>query len=165
MRGEEMMSYRKMTEGDIGSILQFLESYTPETNVLRWQDVEEHSKFTRQALNAHPRIKEAYSSAKSRLAEARINRSASTEPVALTPEFEEHIQALYKKIQLLEHQHELWKRRWYRIAFHIRNEGVQIFSIDKPVPIGSPPLSDKEVRKILEPFDQDIPPVASRKNN
>lgn len=160
-----MMSYRKMTEGDIGSILQFLQSYTPETNVLRWQDVEEHSKFTRQALNAHPRIKEAYSSAKSRLAEARNNRSAPTNPVALAPEFEEQIQVLYKKIQMLEHQQELWKRRWYCIAFHIRSEGVQMFNIDKPVPIGSPSIPDKEVRKILETFDQDIPPVANRKNN
>lgn len=159
------MSYRKMTEGDIGSILQFLESYTPETNVLRWQDVEEHSKFTRQALNAHPRIKEAYTSAKSRLAATRNNRSAPAAPVALTPEFEGLIETLYKKIQVLEHQQELWRRRWYRIAFHIRNEGVQMFNIDKPVPIGTPPIPDKEVRRILEHFDKDIPPVASRKDN
>ena len=157
-----MTSFRKMTEGDISSILQFLESYTPKTNVLRWQDVEEHSKFTRQALHAHPRIKEAYLSAKTRLAEARNASPAPTKPLALAPEFEEQIKALYKKIQILEHQHELWRRRWYRIAYNIRKEGVQMFNIDKPVPIGSPPISDKEVRKILDRFDEDIPPVASQ---
>lgn len=157
------MSYRKMTEGDIGSILRFLEDYNPEANVLRWQDVEEHSKFTRQALQAHPRIKEAYLSAKSRLAEARNTKHSPTASLSLGAEFEEQIKALYKRIEILEHQRELWKRRWYCIAYHIRNAGVQMFNIDKPVPIGSPPMSDKEVRKILERFDQDIPPVASHR--
>lgn len=157
-----MTSFRKMTEGDISSILQFLESYTPKTNVLRWQDVEEYSKFTRQALHAQPRIKAAYLSAKTRLADARNAKPTPTTSLVLAPEFEEQIKALYKKIQILEHQHELWRRRWYRIAFHIRNEGVQMFNIDKPVPIGSPPISDKEVRKILDRFDEDIPPVASQ---
>lgn len=157
------MAYRKMTEGDIGSILLFLEDYTPETNVLHWKDVEEHSKFTRQTLQAHPRIKEAYLSAKSRLAEARNTKYSATASFALAPEFEEQIKALYKRIETLEHQHELWRRRWYCIAYHIRNAGVQMFNIDKPVPIGSPPMSATDVRKILEKFDQDIPPVASHR--
>ena len=159
--GEMTMAYRKMTEGDIGSILLFLENYNPETNVLRWQDVEEHSKFTRQALQAHPRIKEAYLSTKSRLAEARSAKPSATVSLVMGPEFEEQITALYKRIEILEHQHELWRRRWYCIAYHIRNEGLQMFNIDKSVPIGSPPMSAKDVRKILENFDQDIPPVAS----
>ena len=160
---EVTMSYRKMTDGDIGSILQFLEDYNPEANVLRWQDVEEHSKFTRQALQAHPRIKEAYLSAKSRLAEVRSSKQSPTATLVMGAGFEEEIKELYRKIETLEHQRELWKRRWYCIAYHIRNAGVQMFDIDKPVPIGSPPMSEKDVRKILESFDQDIPPVASHR--
>lgn len=160
--GGIMVSFRKMTDGDITSIILFLENYNPNNNVLRWQDVEEYSKFTRQALHAQPRIKVAYLAAKSRLAEVRNAAHLPSAPPALAPEFEEQIKALYKKIQILEHQHELWRRRWYRIAYNIRKEGVQMFNIDKPVPIGSPPISDKEVRKILDRFDEDIPPVASQ---
>lgn len=158
-----MMSYRKMTEADIGSILRFLENYSPKANVLRWRDVEEYSKFTRQALQAHPRIKEAYLLSKSRLAEARATKNSVAAPLILAPEFEEHIKSLYKQIEIMQHQHELWRRRWYCIAYHIRNAGVQMFNMDKPVAIGSPPISAKDVRKILENFDQDIPPVANHR--
>jgi len=159
------MSYRKMTEGDVVAIVEFLESYRSDENVIRWQDVEAFSKFTRQALNAHPKIKAAYRSAKDRLADARQVESSPAPVCGVSAEIAEEMESLRKKIAVLEHQQVLWRRRWYCIAYHIRQQGIQMFNVDRPVPIGSPPLSEKEVRRLLEDFDQDIPPVASHRSN
>ena len=159
------MSYRKMTENDVVAVVKFLEGYRSDENVLRWQDVEVFSKFTRQALNAHPKIKAAYRSAKDRLAEARQVEIAPVATWSSSAEATEEIESLRKKIAMLENQQVLWKRRWYCIAYHIRQQGIQMFNVDKPVPIGSLPLSDKEVRQILEELDQDIPPVASHRSS
>ena len=159
------MSYRKMTEGDVVAIVRFLESYRSDENVIRWQDIEDFSKFTRQALNAHPKIKAAYRSAKDRLAEARQVESSPAPICGVSAELTEEIESLRKKIAMLENQQVLWRRKWYCIAYHIRQQGIQMFNVDKPVPIGSSQLTDKEVRRLLEDFDLDIPPVASHRSS
>lgn len=155
------MRYRKITEGDIKQIVNFLASYSSPGNTLRWQDIEGYSKFSRQALQAHSRIKEAYREAKSRLAKEKADKRTAI-PQLDSAASAELVEKLYAKIAVLENQHELWRRRWYCIAYHIRQEGIQMFDIDKPVPIGAKHLSAKEVRSELERFDSDIPPVTSR---
>ncbi|KGK23458.1 hypothetical protein [Pseudomonas plecoglossicida] len=152
-----------MTDRDVQAIVQFLLNYSPESNVLRWQDVEGFSNFTRQALSANTRIKSAYQTAKKRLAES---RKVVVEPVLnyeAPADLLRRIKALEDQVEVLENQRALWRRRWYCIAYHIRQQGIQMFNVDKPVPIGSPVLPDKEVRKILEDFDKDVPPVASHR--
>lgn len=152
-----------MADRDVQAIVRFLLDYCPESNVLRWQDVEGFSKFTRQALSANPKIKSAYQAAKKRLAESRkvvVEQVVSYEAPA---DLLRKIKDLQGQIEVLENQRALWRRRWYCIAYHIRQQGIQMFTVDKPVPIGSPVLPDKEVRKILEDFDKDVPPVASHR--
>lgn len=38
-----------------------------------------------------------------------------------------------------------------------------MFDVDKPVPLGRQALTTKDVRKILEPFDQDMPPTPAHR--
>jgi hypothetical protein len=154
-------SYRRVTEGDIKRIVDYLASYSSPEQVLSWRHVEQFSKFTRQALQAHPVIKEEFQSAKSRLAIERESRKNPKPPLD-TQASSDLIEKLYERITLLEHQQELWRRRWFCIAYNIRREGVQMFDIDKPVPIGAKQLTDREIRAELARFDGDIPPVADR---
>jgi hypothetical protein len=150
-----------MTEGDIKQIVAYLASYSSPEQTLRWKDVEQHSKFTRQALQAHSRIKEAYQAAKSRLAGERVS-DKKAKPLLDSAASAELVEKLYARIAVLENQQELWRRRWFCIAYNIRNQGIQMFDIDKPVPIGAKQLSAKEIRSELNRFDHDIPPVANR---
>jgi hypothetical protein len=156
-----MKSYRRVTEGDIRRIVDYLASYSSPEQVLSWKHVEQFSKFTRQALQAHPMIKEEFQSAKSRLAIEREYRK-NAKPVLDTQVSSDLIEKLYEKIKLMEHQHELWRRRWFCIAYNIRREGIQMFDIDKPVSIGAKQLTDREIRAELSRFDNEIPPVADR---
>ena len=143
-----MSTYRKMTEENVRSILGFLTSYDSPAKTIRWQDIEEYSKFTRQALQAHPRIKETYQATKSRLSNEKAALK-SAKPQLDSVASAKLVEKLYARIAVLENQHELWRRRWYCIAYNIRNQGVQMFDIDKPVPIGAKPLSGKEIRSEL----------------
>lgn len=156
-----MKSYRRVTEGDIKRIVNYLASYSSPEQALSWKHVEQFSKFTRQALQSHSKIKEEFQSAKSRLT---IEREAKKNPKPLLDSLasSDLLEKLYARIALLENQQELWRRRWFCIAYNIRSQGVQMFDIDKPVPIGVKQLSDKEIRAELSHFDQDIPPVADR---
>ena len=156
-----MSSYRKMTDGDIKSILRFLASYDSPEYSLRWRQVEEHSKFTRQALQAHPQIKKAFQDAKSKLLAEKISQK-DAKPQLDSAASAELVEKLYARIAVLEHQQELWRRRWFCIAYNIRNQGIQMFDVDKSVPIGAKQLSAKEIRRELERFEGDLPPVAIR---
>lgn len=156
-----MTSYRKMTEGDVKRIVVYIISYNSPEQMLSWKHVEQYSKFTRQALQAHPRIKEAFQAAKSKLANERASEK-NVKPLLDSLASPDLVKKLYARIALLENQQELWRRRWFCIAYNIRNQGIQMFDIDKPVPIGAKQLSDKEIRTELNRFDQDIPPVANR---
>lgn len=156
-----MKSYRRVTEGDIKRIIGYLASYSSQEQALTWKHVEQFSKFTRQALQSHSKIKEEFQSAKSRLSlerESKKNAKPLLEPLASS----DLLKKLYARIALLENQQELWRRRWFCIAYNIRSQGVQMFDIDKPVPIGAKQLADREVRSELSRFDHDIPPVADR---
>lgn len=60
---------------------------------------------------------------------------------------------------------ELWLRRWQQIAFHVRQNGIQISSVDKQ-PIGNAELpSNTETAIILRPFDKEIPLQENSRGN
>lgn len=160
------MTYRKMTDADVRRITKFIDECAESVGGLTWKAIEENSKFTRQALQAHALIKESYLQAKQKISEARKPKLPEERILTLAaPEVAEEIVRLRKRIEILEHREELWRRRWYCIAYHIRKEGVQMSDIDKPVPLGSIPLTAKNVRDTLDPFDKDVPPVARRRDN
>lgn len=94
------MTYRKMTEGDIRLILAFVQNFEPESNVLRWRDVEAHSNFTRQALQAHPQIKSAFLAAKERLIQKRPENKELDSSSASVPSSEK-VRALTEKISAI----------------------------------------------------------------
>ena len=61
------------------------------------------------------------------------------------------------KLEVVEYKRRenLWRERWQRIAFHIRQKGMQIHDIDQHVEENT--LSERETNTILRPFDKEIP--------
>ena len=51
-----------------------------------------------------------------------------------------------------------WEKRWQRIAFHIRQKGMQVLAIDQGIPEGADSPTERETSNILRPFDKEIPP-------
>ena len=47
------------------------------------------------------------------------------------------------------------QERWQRIAFHMRQKGMQIHEIDQMTRDNT--LSERETNNILRPFDKEIP--------
>lgn len=150
-----------MSDTEKKSIIEFIDTIVslPGTEKFTWRLVEEKFGFTRQALQAHLDIKAAYDIAKKQVT---MNRqSAKTGDLSLIDEeVVNTLRSLQKKIEVLENLEILWKRRWYRIAYNIRQQGIQMVDIDKPVPVGHEAIPAKTVNKILNAFDGDIPPVA-----
>lgn len=155
-----------MTDADVRKITKFIDECAESVGGLTWKAVEENSKFTRQALQAHALIKASYLKAKQKISESRKPKSPEEKILDLAaPGVAAEIVRLRKKIEMLEHREDLWRRRWYCIAYHIRSQGVQMSDIDKPSPLGATPLTAKQVRGTLEAFDKDIPPYAAHPNN
>lgn len=156
------MVYRKMSESDVHRVLHYIADATHER--LTWQMLEDHSGFTRQALQARDDIKGAYDSAKNRIRSSKLGlpREEITTELA-SSELLEELQALRKKVKMLEWREELWRRRWYCIAFNVRQKNlVQMVDVDKSVPLTATGITQKLVNQILDSLDQDIPPVAHR---
>jgi len=122
---------------------------------LTWEVLVEAYGFSRQTFNQKPSIKAAYTLAKKALAGG-LGRSRA--------DSDAQIKMLTDKMALLEErvrEHErregLWRERWQRIAFHIRQAGVQVHQMDRPS--GPNPPSERETAKILRPFDKPLPEV------
>lgn len=63
------------------------------------------------------------------------------------------------KIEVAEYRRRegLWKQRWQRIAFHIRQKGMQVHHIDANVHDEACLPSERETNQILIPFDKENP--------
>lgn len=124
---------------------------------LTWETLENRFGFSRQSLQAKPEIKAAYTQAKNALSGGLVKsrKAVSEEMVSLTRDIER------QKILINEFQKRetLWKQRWQRIAYHIRQKGIQMYEVDKPVSGTFKSLSEREVAEIIRPFDKDIPPT------
>jgi hypothetical protein len=161
------MKYRKMSESDVGRVLQFLSSVTADAK-LTWRDVEEFSGFTRQALQARDDIKGAYDVAKKIVRQGKDYRSPGQEiplPVNTDQALRDELLALRERVKQLENQEALWNRRWYRIAYNIRQQGIQMVAVDKVIPLESKGMTSRQVDNLLRPFEGVIPPVASRRED
>ena len=69
------------------------------------------------------------------------------------------IERLKKEVEEFKRKEINWKKRWQRIAFHIRQKGMQVQVIDRVTPEGADSPTEREVSNILRPFDKDIPPL------
>jgi len=150
--------FRRMSESDIKTIIADLDRWALGQlgSKLTWAVLEERFGFSRQSLQAKPEIKAAYDYAKQSLSGGLVKtkEQATKENEALVCELER------LKLELEEYKRKelLWKVRWQQIAFHIRQKGIQVQAVDKPIPEGADKPNEQETAKILRPFDKEIPP-------
>ena len=68
------------------------------------------------------------------------------------------IERLKNEVKEFKRKEIKWKKRWQRIAFHIRQKGMQVAAIDQRIAAGADALTERETSNILRPFDNEIPP-------
>lgn len=120
---------------------------------LTWSALEERYGFSRQALSSHEEIKQAKAAAEIALGRLPKDREATAEEVQA---LRDQIELLNKQIEDYKRREGLWRERWQRIAFHIRQQGMNVHLVDKPAEGDLP--NSRETAQILNPFDKDIPP-------
>ncbi|WP_442782733.1 hypothetical protein [Collimonas fungivorans] len=149
--------FSRMNESAIKSMIFDLDKWASGQlgSKLTWAVLEDRFGFSRQSLQARPEIKAAYDNAKQSLAGelVRAKENAVKENNALLLE----LGRAQLEIAEYKRKEKLWLLRWQRIAFHIRQKGHQVYSIDRQIPHGSEPPSERATAEILRPFDKEIP--------
>lgn len=150
--------FRRMSESDINMIVVDLDRWALGElgSKLTWAVLEERFGFSRQSLQAKSEIKAAYDSAKRALSGGLVKTKEQATKEA--EELHVEVERLKIELQAYKRKEELWLRRWQQIAFHIRQKGIQMGSIDKKLPDGTELPSNTETAQILRPFDKEIPP-------
>lgn len=151
--------FRRMGKSDIAQVVNDLDRWASGQlgSKLTWAILENRFVFSRQSLQAKPEIKAAYIHAKNALSGGLVKsrEQAYQENDALFRE----VERLKLEIRGYQNNELLWKERWQRIAYHIREKGVQLGAIDKPV-LGEDKLpNEREITNILKLFDKNIPPT------
>jgi len=150
--------FRRMSDTDIKGIISDLDRWALGHlgSKLTWSILEERSGFSRQSLQAKPEIKAAYDNAKRALSGGLVKskEQASKENEELVCE----VERLKNEIEEYKRQELKWKKRWQQIAYHVRQRGIQVASVDKTMPEGAELPSNTETAQILRPFDKEIPP-------
>lgn len=148
--------FRRMADNDVKSIIADLDRWAAGQlgPKLTWAILEERSGFSRQSLQAKAEIKAAYDYAKESLTGGLVKsrEQATQENDALQNE----VQRLKLEITEYKRRENLWRERWQRIAFHIRQKGMQIHEVDQPDPDDNA-ISERETNNIVRPFDKEIP--------
>src|SRR5476649_2903942 len=124
--------FRRMADTDVKSIITDLDRWAGGQlgSKLTWAILEERSGFSRQSLQAKAEIKAAYDYAKKSLAGGLVkSREQATQE---NGELLNEVQRLKLEITEYKRRENLWRERWQRIAFHIRQKGLQIHEIDQP---------------------------------
>lgn len=143
-----------MADTDVKSIIADLGRWAAGQlgSKLTWAILEERSGFSRQSLQAKAEIKAAYDYAKESLAGGLVK--SHEQATQENDELQHEVQHLKLEVAEYKRRENLWRERWQRIAFNIRQKGLQIHEIDQPAD-GS--LGDREISNILRPFDKEIP--------
>lgn len=150
--------FRRMAESDIKSIIADLDRWALGQlgSKLTWAILEDRSGFSRQSLQAKLEIKAAYDHAKQALAGGLVK--TKEQAVKENDELVCEINRLKQELESYKHKEMLWKQRWQRIAFHVRQKGMQVHAVDRSISTGADKPSERETANILKPFDKDIPP-------
>lgn len=150
--------FSRMSESDIKTIVRDLDRWALGElgSKLTWAMLEDRFRFSRQSLQAKPEIKAAYDNAKAALSGGLIKtkEQATKESEQLQVE----VARLKTELEAYKRKEELWLRRWQQIAFHVRQKGIQMASVDKRPPEGAELPSNTETAKILKMFDKELPP-------
>jgi len=150
--------HRRMSESDINAIILDLDRWAMGQfgSKLTWAILEQRHSFSRQSLQEKSGIKAAYHNAKQALSGGLvITQKAAVEE---NEELRIEIGRLSEEIAEYKRKESLWQQRWQRIAFHIRQKGVQMNDVDKPIHDEIENPTEKNTNKILRPFDKEIPP-------
>lgn len=150
--------FRRMSESDINTIISDLDRWALGElgSKLTWAVLEERFGFSRQSLQAKSEIKAAYDNAKRGLAGGLVKTKEQVFKEA--QELQVEVDRLQIELESYKRKEEQWLRRWQQIAFHVRQKGIQMASVDKTAPEGAELPSNTETAQILRPFDKEIPP-------
>lgn len=148
---------------DVEKIVNYLACLPDDRTVLKvtWAMIEEFTGFSRQSLQAHSEIKKAYLLAKQAFI-ARFNPSLRKKNRAKANQelINENI-ALRARLDKLEAREAFWRRRWYTIAYNLRQHNLQMERVDRLVPFSGPAMNHQEIQRILDTWNEPIPPVSS----
>lgn len=150
--------FSRMSESDINAIVRELDRWALGNlgSKLTWAMLEQRFGFSRQSLQAKSEIKAAYDNAKKALSgELVITKEQAAKEV---DKLQIEVARLKAELEAYKEKEELWLRRWQQIAFHVRQKGIQMVSVDKKVPEGVDLPTNTETAKILKLFDKEIPP-------
>ena len=127
---------------------------------LTWAILEGRFGYSRQSLQARSDIKAAYDNAKRSLSGGLIQsrENALKDNKALLMSLERAQMELLE----LKRKEKIWMQRWQRIAFHIRQRGIQVYSVDRPISEHGEIPTERETAEILRPFDKEIPSTGRR---
>lgn len=150
--------FRRMSDSDINMIVADLDRWAMGELGAKftWALLEERFGYSRQSLQAKPRIKAAYDNAKQALS----GDLAKTKQFTFKEvgELQMELVRLKAELDIYKLKEEKWLRKWQQIAFHVRQKGLQMSSIDKVLPDDAELPSETEATQILRSFDQKIPP-------
>ena len=150
--------FSRMSESDINAIVRELDRWALGNlgSKLTWAMLEQRFGFSRQSLQAKSEIKAAYDNAKKALSgELVITKEQAAKEV---DKLQIEVARLKAELEAYKEKEERWLRRWQQIAFHVRQKGIQMVSVDKKVPEGVDLPTNTETAKILKLFDKEIPP-------
>lgn len=150
--------FSRMSESDIKNIVRELDRWALGElgSKLTWAMLEKRFGFSRQSLQAKLEIKAAYDNAKEALSGGLLKSKEQATKEA--EQLQVEVARLKAELEAYKRKEELWLRRWQQIAFHVRQKGVQMVSVDKQSPEGADLPSNTETAKILKMFDKEIPP-------
>ena len=150
--------FRRMSDSDINTIVADLDRWAMGElgSKLTWAVLEERFGFSRQSLQAKSEIKAAYDNAKRALSGGLVKTKEQATKEA--EQLQVELARLRTELEAYKQREELWQRRWQQIAFHVRQKGIQMASVDKTPPEGADLPSNLESAKSLKMFDKEIPP-------
>ena len=106
-------------------------------------------------MQAKPQIKAAYDVAKQSLSKGEVTSKEVLDKTV--DELNAEVAALKIQISNFEEKEKKWKKRWQQIAYHIRQKGIQVSDVDKPVHPETVLPSHTTIEKTLKEFDKEIP--------
>lgn len=148
--------YSRMTETDVKSMIAELDRWALGKlgSKLTWEILEQSSGFSRQSLQAKPEIKAAYDHAKQALSGGIVKSKEKL--LTSNEQLLCEIERLKAELEAYKKKEILWMERWQRIAFNIRQKGIQMYSMDKPINKAAKTknISNTEAEKVLRLFDK-----------
>ena len=150
--------FQRMTEHDEKRIIRELNKWGLGHlgSKLTWAILEDRFKFSRQSMQAKPTIKAAYDVAKRSLSKGEVTSKEELDKTV--DELSAEIESLKIQISSFQEKEQKWKKRWQQIAYHIRQKGIQMIDVDKPIQSDAILPSHTTTEKILRELDKEIPP-------